>query len=280
MYTTKKQAARRVLCILLLCLALTLSLTACVEEETRDRIRANAETVLDMLIAGDADAAYAVLTAAGSRTEFDKFADFCMPLLAGVESYELKQVGWNVRTDDGVTNTSLTFRMICADGTEYLVEATETAGTAGLTGFFFDTPEAAVADRTPAALKIAFLVFSLAVLAFVIWMIVDCARRKIRKKALWIILILCGVMLTVRAGSSGFNVNFQIGLMAATSSIQWIAEPRNALVSFAVPVGAIIYFALRRRLTPPAVAPQTLADEWTADAASPTPTQEDENKPQ
>jgi len=69
-----KSASRklRVALVLLSVLLLICSLTACVNVETESRMRGHCETVLDALLAGDTEAAYAVLTAAGS----DKAGDY------------------------------------------------------------------------------------------------------------------------------------------------------------------------------------------------------------
>jgi len=277
-----KSASRklRVALVLLSVLLLICSLTACVNEETESRMRGHCETVLDALLAGDTEAAYAVLTAAGSREEFDAFCVQVLPMLEGVESYELKQTGWHVYTENGVTDTTLTYLMTCSNGAQYLVEVSESSDTAGLTGFFLNSPQAEMENAAPIALRTVFLVFSLAVLAFCIWMIVDCVRRKVRYKALWIILILVGFSLTVTLGGGNFHLNGTVGLVAATSTITLNAMTAVSVTTVTVPVGAVIYFLLRRRLTTPAVEPEMPADEWAADAEPPAPPQEDENKPQ
>lgn len=262
--------------VLLTALLLTFSLTACVDEETKARMRGNCETVLDSLIAGDTDAAYTVLTAAAPREEFDAFAAQIIPMLEGVDSYELKQTGWHVRTENGVTETTLTYLMTCSDGAQYLVEVSETSDTAGLTGFFINLPETEANNAAPIALRIVFWVFSLAILAFCVWMLVDCARRKVKYKALWIILILLGATVTVTMGGGNFNLNTTVGLVLAISSIYVNALTMTSVSTVTVPVGAVIYFFLRRRLTVPAVEPEPHADEWTAEDARPTQTQEND----
>ncbi len=114
------------------------------------------------------------------------------------------------------------------------------------------------ARKTADVLNIVLGVYSLLTLGFCIWMIVDCVRRRIRKKALWIIAILLGVSFTVLTGMTGISFAFMIGLLlqrsGAAINFAYLAISTKVII----PVGAIVYFCLRKRLTivPPPVPTQ------------------------
>ena len=244
----------RAVAALLALLTLLLSATACGNEEAEARIRAHCETVLDGLIANDRNAAFAVL-ANVSQEDLHAFADEVMPLLQDVTSYELKQNGWHFRTENGITQHTMTYRMRCNNGAEYQVEATETEGTEGLTGFYLHIPETAGNNEAPLLLRLLFGAVSLAAIAFCIWMVVDCARRKLRYKALWIVLIFVSVIFTLTIGGGNFNFNTTLGLILSSSSLYTTSVSHALSLKLSLPIGAILYAVLRQRLTvtePPA----------------------------
>ena len=101
------------------------------------------------------------------------------------------------------------------------------------------------------ALVISFFAVLLVLLlmyAFVIWMLVDCIRRKLKRKVLWVLLVFLGVAFTVTVGNQiGFK--FMIGLMFQNSTVDADPYIKAVVTKLVVPVGAIVYFFLRKKYT-------------------------------
>ena len=91
-------------------------------------------------------------------------------------------------------------------------------------------------------IQITLALVSLASVAFCIWMIIDCAKRKIDKKPLWIIIILLGFSITYTLGNS-VGIRFMLNFVLSISTIS-----RDSL-SVGAPIGAIVYCIMRKKLT-------------------------------
>ena len=222
---------------------------SCGDTEKNDQVKSLTEQFVNAVVADDADAAFSLMTPGVDKTEFDTFFVNVRGYFEGAKDYELTQTGWNTRISNGVSSYMVTFTVNTDNGAEIEVETTVVEGYENIYNIHF-TP----IKRADSALPTLFpfqmgaLVLSLAATAFCIWMIVDCAKRKIKKKALWIILILVGVSVGLSVGQ-GIHFNWLVGLAIGGSSV----TSGGGLVSFKVmiPVGAIIYFILRKKMTSP-----------------------------
>ena len=97
-------------------------------------------------------------------------------------------------------------------------------------------------------IRIVLWVFSGLAIAFTVWMLVDCLRRKMKYKVLWAIIIFFGIAFTVTVGETS-NLSFNMGLFFQTSSID--ADPAlvSVVTKLVIPVGAILYLCLRKKFT-------------------------------
>ena len=240
---------RRIVVVSLCTLLLLMSLTSCIDQEAQARIRTQCEAVLDALIAQDIPAAHAVLPHV-SEEEFLAFTEQIAPLLEDVTSYELKQTGWHIQQENVITQITMTYRMVCDNGRVLLAQGIETTGIENLSGFYLSMPETAANNTAALPLRILFIVISFAATAFCVWMIVDCARRRMKRKALWILLILVNVIFTLTVGG-GIDFNTTLGLILSRSSIYINSYTKAFQISLSLPIGAIIYAVLRRSLTLP-----------------------------
>jgi hypothetical protein len=108
-------------------------------------------------------------------------------------------------------------------------------------------------NDAPMILQILFTAITLVTLAFVAWMLVDCIRRPLPKKALWIAMILLlgfSFGFTRSTGQSirtvmAWNPIFAISNMEMDSFLSTLS------VSLYIPFAAIYYFFNRKKLTPP-----------------------------
>ena len=237
---------KRVFAVWICLLAVMTLLCGCTVKEDNARLEPACRAMLDALIAGDADAGYAQISEAVTREEFDAFFAQVAPVLDGKGKYELKSSGWHKNTNNGVTSVTVTFEATFPDGRVYLVNCTETEGVEGLTGFHVQDSKQNITNDTPFGLRAVFFVLSALFLAFAVWMIVDCVKRKPDGMVLWIVLLVCTVKLTLTVSGGQIDAGLGVGLVLMFSSIAF--NSANLLVTLSCPIGAIVYFFLRKRL--------------------------------
>lgn len=258
--------------LLLLAAVLVLSFAGCGGIEIKEDPEMNhaVEAFLDALVAEDADAGYEAVYSGIDRTEFDAAFAQMYTYVTDVTDYELEPIHYNYSNQNGTVTIQLTYRMTTADAS-FIVTASRTEGYEGLTGVHIVPEEQTTLHHTgtlgnmagASALQWVVLVLGALIWVFVIWMAVDCCRRKMRLKWLWLLLIVLGALvltLTVSGGSVNFRFNF--GLYLQLSSLIRYGDGSSQL-SLVVPLGAIIYWAQRKRLTkqdPPVPQPEIPAE--------------------
>ncbi len=236
-------------------LLLVFSLCSCsVETEQGNEIKAQCETFLDAMIAGDADAAYNVLASGTDRASFDRsFVSLCEHI-DGVEEYELKQTGWKTGIDNGLNYYMATFEMSTNAG-DFQIIGTEVNGYDGLANFRIISEEELNPTFTGTITTLsgsnifqwAILAFSALSLVFSVWMLVDCCKRKLKYKALWLLLLIFGMM-TVTLTFSGGNLDFRwfVGVIIFSYSYLQIYSTGAFVLKLVLPVGAVLYFILQK----------------------------------
>lgn len=251
---------RKRISLLVLAAALLLSLAGCggIKVEDDPEIRRGVEAFLDGLMANDADAAYGAVYSGIGRDEFDTALEQMVLCVEGMADYALELMHYNYSNRNGTVTIQTTYRMTAGEKS-VIVTASRIEGYEGLTGIHV-VPEEQTNLRhtgTPGhmagadAAQWAVLVLGLLVCGFVIWMVVDCCRRKIRRKVLWLLLIILGAMiLSFTVSSTSVNFRFNFGLYVQLSSLIRYGDGSTRL-SLVVPVGAIIYFAMRKKLSAP-----------------------------
>jgi hypothetical protein len=268
-------------------LLLLISLASCgsMETERGNEIKAQCETMIDAFIAGDEDAAYAVFADGMDRNSFSQsFLTFC-DYVEGVETYELTQIGWYAGMENGVGYYRATFDMTSNAG-NFTIEAMEVEGYEGIYNFRIvsdEDYENATENYTGTITKMkgaspiqwGFIVFSALCLGFVIWMLADCIKRKIKYKVIWIILILCGALaFTVNVGQNGANFNSTIAIMIFSYSYLQIYAAGASVLKITWPIGAIVYLILRKKFTAQEIAAENAETAVIAEAAAVTETAE------
>ncbi len=201
---------------------------------------------LDLLIQKDYSAAYEYF----SGVDKESFYEFCGRMsaeLEGVEEFSLKQTKWSRTTKNGVTYYSYTFEMSTHKDKGYVVETVYLAEDDSFYTFNI-IGQTALSSTEIMPFKLITIALSLASIGFCVWMVVDCAKRNVRKKALWIILILCGFAFTV---TFGYNFGINFSLMLALPLWQVTSDSLCTSIKASVPLGAIIYCILRNKITIP-----------------------------
>ena len=260
-------------------LVLMASLCGCTVEQDTARLEPYCNAVLLALMEGDYDAGYEVMQNAATREAYDTFCEQVAPLFEGVESFALKQRGWHKNTTNGVTSIDVVFEATLSNGRSYIVTCTETEGVEGLTGFHIQESDKNIAADTPIGLRIAFVILSLACIVLSVWMIVDCIKRKPDGMAFWIVLMLCTLKFTLTLIGGELDAGLGVGLVLMFSSVSF--NSANLLITLSLPVGAIVYFFLRKRLPSKKAETQNAEpiDGTCAESPAQEPTQEFAQEP-
>ena len=240
---------KRIIPIVLLCLCALMLLCSCkqITPDLSDK-QADAAELMDCVIAEDKDAAMAFLEQmpVQSQAQLEAFWNELLRIYDGAKTYEIKFVSWNT-TYSYTNQTQITdvVYQIKAD-TKATAEVRLTYNT---NDFLYGIN---VTDITPKntpviiTVRVLLIVYFLLTIAFCVWMIVDCIKRPIRLKVLWIILIMIAVMpqFSLIGTSIGFRLIF--GLITRCGIIQ--ATASSFLLRIPVPIGALIYFLIRKKL--------------------------------
>ena len=254
-----RQMLRRIVPAVLV-LTLLLALCGCdpMEKiEENPSIRAGVDAVLGSLMAEDAEACYGAFNSEVPREDFDgAFAPLC-DILQGIESYELTYSGYNYYNNNGVVTIRHSYWMRAGEK-EFLVDAAIVEGAPGLISFHITPKEQTTASYTgtlghmegAGIFQWVILILGVVTAIFVLWMTVDCLRRKPRRMALWLLAILLGSVafrLSYASGSINFRTNFGINL--SLSSLTRYGDGSYVL-SLIIPIGAIVYLIKRKQLQP------------------------------
>ncbi|MBO5006913.1 MAG: hypothetical protein J6C89_05665, partial [Clostridia bacterium] len=135
------------------------------------------------------------------------------------------------------------------------------------------------------AFQILILLFSAVCIAFIIFALIDCCKHKMKYKPLWIIIILCGVVaFTVTLNNTDINFKARVAAMLFSYSYLQIYETGALIFNLSIPVGAIVYFFLRKKLYASATVKEEeqIPPEETAESAEQTSEEvnnETENNP-
>lgn len=170
-----------------------------------------------------------------------------------VEDYALEPIHYNYSNSNGTVTIQLTYRMTTEQGS-FIVTASRIEGYEGLAAVHIVPEEQTTLHHTGTLGNMEgtgagqWVVLGALTWVFVIWMFVDCCRKKIRRKALWLVLIaLVALVLTLTMRGGSVNLRFNVGLYLQLSSLISYGDGSTQL-SLVVPVGAIVYCAMRKRL--------------------------------
>ncbi|MBQ8498108.1 MAG: hypothetical protein IJ489_11740 [Clostridia bacterium] len=241
---------RKIFSLTILLLASLMLFSSCSDLATENEAaREMTETFIDATLANDLETAYAVMTPGTDKESFSQVFPKIASLFQGAESYTLKQTAWHTNINNGVKTTTFTYSMETDEEKTFIVQSSLTEGYEGLYWINFnDTEWVTNKAESFSPLNIALIIYSVASIAFCVWMLVDCIRRKITKKPLWIILNLIGINLALTISPERMNFNWSIGLFLKISGVTPNIYQNLLTISVLLPVGAIIYFFIRKRI--------------------------------
>lgn len=210
---------------------------------------------LDGLVTGDMALTHAAMT---DEVTAEMMADAFDPLRSllpeNAEDYTLTPRHWSMQTDNGVTAHSFQFLMVTA-GRYYIVETQQITGKTGLYHVNMQEIDPAMLDQPAEQASFGVwdalsLLLTLAVFALLLWALIDCLRHRMRRRWLWLLLILLGnLLLTFTLSGSRMNILFNIGLYLVGSQIS--VQAGGFGLKLVIPVGSIIYLCLRKKLYEP-----------------------------
>ena len=239
--------------------------------------------MLDALIANDFQTAYSLVNKICAEEDFKPTFTQMQELLGNVDTYELKllSIYTNVTLTNGqkVSSVSSVYEMTTQSGR--IIVSIIMDDQVGLNSFYLTPYEKTdyyftgtlnnLKDATGA--QWGFLLLNVITIGFTVFALVDCSRQKIKKKALWILLLLLGfISLGATISSTSFRLNFNVGWITAYSALIRYGSG-TVMLRLMLPVGTIIYFAMRRSLlkesTPAVVTsekePETMEEEIPSD---------------
>lgn len=249
--------------LILLVVSLLILLASCAgidEILDDDEIRGYTEAMLDALISNDYNTAYGLVADTCTEQQFKAFYNQARAALQGAQDYKLTCIGYNntttVKNGKQIKRVDAEYKFVSGD-LEYVVTVSTLTGYKKLAGFHITPVENSDLYSTgtlgnmagASALQWAVLLLNLVVIAVTVIAIVDCARRRIKKKALWIIIILLVSFLVSRtqtANSFDLYFNFTLGLFNYSAYI--IYGSGKTIMRIIIPLGAIIYFCARKTL--------------------------------
>ncbi len=205
-------------------------------------------TLMDCVIAEDKDALIDFMehVPISNQAQLDAFWNELLRIYDGAKTYEIKFISWN-------TTYSYTDQTQITDVVYQVTADTKATAEFKLTYNANDQLQGIyVTDITPKStpviitVRVLLIVWFLLTIAFCVWMMVDCIKRPIRLKVLWLILIWIAVLLQFSLVGTSLGFRFIFGLITRCGIIQ--ATVSSFLLRIPVPVGALIYFFVRKKL--------------------------------
>ena len=231
----------RLSAILIVTVLTLLCLCSCTVNEDSEEAREICENYFDAVIDNDFAVAYDIFEDIAEREQVEEMWKYTKEVLGDSESYTLKQEGWHSETDNGVTLRQVSYKLVSDDDkTMYVTIVLDEKGVYGFnvldsTEFIKDTAYVRI-------IGVIMTVISFALFGVTIWMIVDVCRRNVKKKALWILLIVVGVWIEAAIGIEAGYFDFDCGLFfGIKNATAYTVNQLHAIgVRVSVPIGTII----------------------------------------
>lgn len=252
---TKKHLALFV-CVVLV-ITFCCGCTSLLQQAENPQIRQHTTTMIDALIANDLDSAYDLVSNLTTKAEFAQVFAKMEAFLSDANTYELTMLSINVSSKlsggQNTQTTSVVYKMV-TDTDQTVIVSILTRGQDHVLQSFYLTPYeltdyyyTGTIDKMQKASigQWLLLLSNLLSIGIAVFAVVDCARRPIKKKALWIAAIVLGfIALGATIGTNGFRFNFNFGWITAYTCLIRYGTGTVAL-RLMLPLGAIAYFLSR-----------------------------------
>lgn len=237
-----------------------------------------ARQFIDGILANDTEACLAAMADGVTMEALLEVLPKLQAMLPTADSYTLTPMHFSFNTSNGVTQTTIQFRMEM-NGQFFLVQTLQVSGTERLYNIHIAPVAANAGDASEASepftifTALSFLLTTVSC-AVTLWALIHCIRHKVPHKWLWVLLVLLGsVLLSLSYSGSHLSFRFNLGLYLLSSQIS-VAGSGFAL-KLVLPIGPVIYLIRRNSLTAQSgiVVPQDISGE--PDAAPLLHTEED-----
>ena len=248
--TSLRRALRLTLPLVLTALILLVTLISCTPDMDVGNNTELADQFMDHVIADDYDAAYGMVKATVTDSDFRPYWKDIRQTAEGAKTYELEQIGWQINIVNGVTDRTTAYRVYLDNERTVLLRVMTREGIEGIAGIHFSdiTEFLASTEVFVPTVQLILWVFSGLCVVFTLWMLVDCLRRKMKYKVVWVLLILFSLCLSFTVGETS-NFSFNVELFFRTSTITVDPGLVAVVTKLVIPVGAILYLCLRKKFT-------------------------------
>jgi len=246
------RSKRKLTALLFIVLLLLPMLSGCSLREDSGNSRQLCEDFIDHVIANDYDAAYGMVSHVCSKDEFAPLWNNMRESFKDSSAYELKQTGWNKRLNNGITKTTVAFELVTDDEKICYVSIVTFDNIDGISGLhFLDSTEFKESTSFVTIINIVLTCIFIAGFVFTVWMFIDCIRRRVKRKVLWAIVILIGFGFSLTWGEDVFGFKLKLTLLSAMCNMVANLSSLSLTLNVALPIGAIVYFFMRKKLTLP-----------------------------
>lgn len=212
-----------------------------------------ARQFVDGLLAEDAEMCLAAMAPGVTMEALQEVFPQMCEMLPDADGYSLTPMYWNTRTGSDATQHTFQFRLEVARQ-PFLLQTVQVStmerlyniNIAPITEESEGKPEA----QRSVVFDILSVLLTIASCAVTLWALIHCARHQMKRKWLWVLLVLLGsVLLTVTLNGSRMNFHFRLGLHLVASQI--VPYSGGFALKLVLPVGPIIYLVRRKALTAP-----------------------------
>ena len=142
---------------------------------------------------------------------------------------------YELELDNGRYLTATVSTSSLSDKTIDFVEVDETTTFRKITGVIMPI------------INIAIINIYIGTIVFTVFMIIDCAKRRIKLKVLWMFILFAAMTYSVSLGGE-FSLGYELGVTLEPSYIEAYPVYETIDIYLSVPAGAIIYFFVREHL--------------------------------
>ena len=253
--------------VFLLCLLLlATTLSACDPDISRmEADAALACQFMEYVMANDYDSAYAMVKETVTDEDFRTYWTDIQAVTEGATTYEITLADWDTDTVNGVTDSTVSERVTLDNGRIVLLRVMTRDGIEGIAGIHFSdvTDFLQKAEPVVPKISIALQILHFVFLGFTLWMFVDCLRRKLRYKLVWLILIVMSLVLTITVGEAS-DLAFRVSFWFARGTVSTIDIELGqvaVVTKLVIPVGALLYLCLRKHFVVEKPAPENQTPE-------------------